>query len=258
MGQATGGEWTIVGVDCATQEERIGLSRGLLSTDGELTVVRVTLGTAGESAAATVAGWIRAAGERHVLAMDAPLGWPAPLGAALVEHHAGEPLAPEADQLFRRETDRFVHNELGKVPLEVGADRIARTARAALELLAEVRELSGQPLPMAWEPGADSGVLEVYPAATLISRGIKIGGYKAKTAAGHEARAAVFERLQEAVVTSIKRELVMENGDLLDALVCVLAGADFARGDGFPPEDRDRAEREGWIWFRGSGQRTLF
>jgi hypothetical protein len=40
--------------------------------------------------------------------------------------------------------------------------------------------------------------------------------------------------------------------------VCALAAADFARGHALAPTDRERAEREGWIWFRGSGQRALF
>jgi hypothetical protein len=68
----------------------------------------------------------------------------------------------------------------------------------------------------------------------------------------------MFERLSEHLVTSTTRELVMENDDLLDAMVCVLAGADFARGEALPPEDLEQARREGWIWFRGRGQRTLF
>ncbi|MGD8859679.1 MAG: DUF429 domain-containing protein [Myxococcales bacterium] len=249
--------WTIVGVDCATQEERTGLSHGLLDDAGELTVLRVTLGTAGESAAATIAGWLEDA-DRYLIAMDAPLGWPAPLADALQGHRAGDPLPGESDRLFRRATDRFVQKQLRKVPLEVGADRIARTARAALELLSEVRGLSGRELSMAWEPGADSGVLEVYPAATLLSRGIRASGYKTQNKNGREARAEMFERLSEHLVTSTTRELVMENDDLLDAMICVLAGADFARGEALPPEDLEQARREGWIWFRGRGQRTLF
>src|SRR4051812_2680754 len=126
--------WTVVGVDCATQEERQGLAHGVVDDAGELELKRVTLGTAGESAAATIAGWI-AGCEHYVVALAAPLGWPAPLGDALFSHRAGETIDTEPERLFRRETDRYVYAEIGKLPLEVGADRIARTARAALDLL---------------------------------------------------------------------------------------------------------------------------
>lgn len=247
----------VVGVDCATQEERTGLAYGTLDQSGKLELKRVTLGTAGESASATVAGWIGGA-ERYVVAMDAPLGWPVALGASLVGHKAGEPIAVAAERLFRRDTDRFVHAQLGKTPLEVGADRIARTARAALELLQRIREDSGLALPLVWSPGASSGAIEVYPAATLLSRNISPSGYKGDSSAGRKARGVIFDRLQHELNSAVTRELMIENDHLLDAALCVLAAADFARGHAHAPPDRATAEREGWIWFRGRGQRSLF
>jgi len=247
----------VVGVDCATTEERTGLARGVVDSEGELRVERVTLGTAGESAAATVASWISGC-ERFVIGLDAPLGWPAPLGQALASHQAGQPLSPTAEQLFRRETDRYVQAELGKLPLEVGADRIARTARAALALLDEIRALTAGAVSLVWRPGAEWGAVEVYPAATLLSRSISPAGYKANTGKGRTRRAAVLDRLKHEVSTDITRELLIENEDLMDAMLCALAAADFARGDGLPPTDPARARTEGWIWFRGRGQRTLF
>jgi hypothetical protein len=38
------------------------------------------------------------------------------------------------------------------------------------------------------------------------------------------------------------------SADLVDAAVCVLAGADFLSGRAMGPADRTLAEREGWIW----------
>jgi hypothetical protein len=38
-----------------------------------------------------------------------------------------------------------------------------------------------------------------------------------------------------------------QSADLVDAAVCVLAGADFLSGRAMNPEDRTLAEREGWI-----------
>jgi predicted RNase H-like nuclease len=248
--------WTIVGVDCAIQEERIGLARATLEPQGKLHLERVTLGTAGESAAASVSQWI-AQSSAYVLALDAPLGWPQPLGATLVTHVAGAAL-PEAEALFRRDTDRLVQKTLGKNPPEVGADRIARTARAALGMLAAVRSLSSRKVPLAWQQAKQSGAIEVYPAATLISRGVAGSGYKAATPAGRRARAKILERLASELEIEPAPDVMIEDANLFDAMLCALAGADYARGLCVEPTNPELARKEGFIWFRGSGQRTLF
>ena len=64
--------------------------------------------------------------------------------------------------------------------MDVGADRIARTAHAALRLLGELRKLSGAAVPLGWSPGelAESTVLETYPAAWLTVAGLPNRGYK--------------------------------------------------------------------------------
>jgi predicted RNase H-like nuclease len=249
--------WTVVGVDCATQEERLGLAHGLVHDDGELELLRVTLGTAGASAADTIASWISGS-SHYVVALDSPLGWPAALAESLAEHRAGQAIEAEPDQLFRRYTDRCVHAELGKLPLSVGADRIARTSRAALALLDEVRRLANVPVTMAWSPGVSSGAIEVFPAATLSSRGIATSGYKGDGAAARKARAGILERVAGTLRMELSRELLVEDEDMLDAVLCALGAADFVRGDVVAPDDLALAEREGWIWFRGLGQKTLF
>jgi predicted nuclease with RNAse H fold len=249
--------WTVVGVDCATSPERTGLAYGVVDGNNLLELKRATLGTAGESAAATIAGWIAGA-ENYVVAFDAPLGWPAALGVTLASHRAGTPIEVEATQMFSRETDRFVRAALGKRPLEVGADRIARTARAALDLLDQVRQATGKELPLAWKSGRSSGVIEVYPAASLLSRGISASGYKGETPAARKARTAMLERLRPEFRTSVSAEVLVEDDDILDAVVCTLAAADFARGEAIAPDNRKLARREGWIWFRDRGQRKLF
>lgn len=70
-----------------------------------------------------------------LLCLDAPIGWPLALGRALVGHRAGAPVKVPADRLFRRATDHDIRTRLGKTPLDIGADRIARTSRTALETL---------------------------------------------------------------------------------------------------------------------------
>ena len=247
--------WTLIGIDCATDEERMGLARGRLEPDGSLTVERVTLGTAGESAAASVSQWI-AGSEHFVVAFDAPLGWPARLASSLAKHRAGEPLGLLPDELFRRQTDKLVHAQLRKRPPEMGADRIARTGLAALALLAEVRQLASQPLPLAWQQGEESGVIECFPAATLLARHLT-GVYRARTGPGRKARGEILDRLASDVAFGSTRDVMIEDPNLFDAMVCVLAGADYAQGLCVEPTDRTLAQQEGFIWFRSSGQRQL-
>jgi predicted RNase H-like nuclease len=256
----SGAGWTIVGIDCATQEERMGLARGVLNADGALRLERVTLGTAGESAAASVSQWI-AEREHYVIALDAPLGWPKPLASALARHVAGAALGKSADELFRRHTDGVVHKALGKMPPDVGAGKIARTARAALDMLQAVRACSGLPIPLAWRQGEDNGAIEVYPAATLITRGVSGSGYKANNKDGRKARTELLARLTSELdlhADSGVRDVMIEDANQFDAMVCVLAGADFARAACVEPPDPERARKEGFIWFRRSPQRDLF
>jgi predicted RNase H-like nuclease len=247
----------VVGVDCAIEEERTGIACGRIGEDGTLELTRVTLGTAGESATATIVGFIDRA-ERYVVALDAPLGWPMGLGPTLATHRAGERVAAPADHVFRRETERFVHHELGKLPHEVGADRIARVAHAALELLDEIRKRSRKPLPLGERPGAESCAIEVLPQATLLSRGITATGYKGMTTSSGNVRNKILERLSDEIELGVHRAVLIENPDLMDAVLCALAAADFAAGEALTPPNRERAAKEGWIWFRGRGQKTLF
>jgi hypothetical protein len=48
--------------------------------------------------------------------------------------------------MFRRMTDRAIHKNVGRTPLDVGADWIARTAHAALRFLAELRRALPRPV----------------------------------------------------------------------------------------------------------------
>ncbi|MFH5804843.1 DUF429 domain-containing protein [Alienimonas sp. DA493] len=248
----------LLGFDCSTNPKKAGAARG--TWDGErATIEEAFAGTA--DAAGVLGRWMddRPTGRPAVVAFDAPLGWPAALGATLVVHAAGEPLPHAANRLFRRATDDFVHRTLGKRPLDVGADRIARTAAFALGVAGELR--AGRELPLLREPGppADggAGLIEVYPAATLRSRGLALAGYKgtdrAKTAA---TRTALADRLAEDASLACGREALIASDDAFDAAVCVLAAADFVAGRVHPPPADLSAEtlrREGWIWFGPPG-----
>jgi len=239
----------LVGIDCATVASRIGLAFGRYDR-GRLTVTQALFCPPSRPVSQFVAEMIRPAPGPVLLALDAPLGWPAPLGSSLVNHQAGEPLPAAADAMFRRETDRFIHRTVGKLPLEVGADRIARTAHAALNLLAELSAALNQPIPLAWQPqlGDPLSAIEVYPAATLTVHGLPARNYKKGDQAA--ARRAILAQLQPLMTLSADQGPLVDSADLLDAVVCLLAAADFLAGRVMPPTDRPLARREGWIWVR--------
>jgi predicted RNase H-like nuclease len=158
----------ILGVDCAVQAVRVGLACGIFDA-GQLIVQHATPGSP-DGVVPQLKAWIDP-DLPTLLAIDAPLGWPALLGTALAGHRAGQVLPDEANQLFRRTTDLAIRTI--KQPLDTGADRIARTAHQALKILAELAGELGQPeIPLAWSPQLSRGVwaIEVHPAATLPPR----------------------------------------------------------------------------------------
>jgi predicted RNase H-like nuclease len=243
----------VIGIDCATDPKKVGIA--LADCDeSKCALVAVELGESQELLARKIASWLPSS-DPALLALDAPLGWPASLGPALVQHVAGEPLGQNPNLLFRRGTDRFVKEEIGKQSLDVGADRIARTAQAALRLVADIRKLTGHPIPLAWSreiPGP--AAIEVYPAATLTAHGLRASGYKKPR--DEKQRAEILQGLGDWVdIEPHLTALLTSNADALDAAVCVLAGRDFIRGHALPPPDLDEAKREGWIWVAGMASR---
>ncbi len=105
-----------------------------------------------------------------LLALDAPLGWPTSLGETLIDHEAGQQVAVDSDKLFHRETDTRIKLPSGRKPLEVRANLIARTAKSALNLLYDLRNMTGESIPLVWEFSVPQqlSAIEVYPAATPI------------------------------------------------------------------------------------------
>jgi predicted RNase H-like nuclease len=237
----------IIGIDCATQDKNIGVARGQL-TLSRVEVLEVFVGDrAGSVLEYLVKSFV---GEGStLLALDAPLGWPAALGPALVGHAAGGHIPIEANTLFRRQTDACIKEKLDRQSLDVGADRIARTAHSALGMLHELAKRLSTRIPLAWNPQINRiAAIEVYPAATLAAYGIPARGYKEPDA--KSARKEILDSLQTQLTLRCSINSMLADPDALDAAVCVLAGADFLRGDAHPPEDPALAAKEGWIWSR--------
>jgi predicted nuclease with RNAse H fold len=227
----------VIGIDCATQPEKVGLSLGYFN-GRVLEIENAIIGSRQCNLASTIAEWVEGQ-DSALLALDAPLGWPAELGRSLSQHQAGESVVSGPNELFRRRTDDRLFERLGKRPLEVGANLIARTAHAALTLLSELRRLTERNIPLAWDPADLTGIaaIEVYPAASCIARGFANNRN-------------CLDRFQTELLLPDVPPLTPVH--IHDAVICAIAGADFLAGKCVSPEPEDveLARKEGWIWAR--------
>lgn len=108
---------------------------------------------------------------------------------------------------------------------------------AVLELLEELRQSTGDPIPLAWSPEDRPALaaIEVYPAATRLAH-------------GSAARGGSIEGLEHRLDCSALNGELPTSTDAIDALVCLVAAADFLEGHACPPDDLNLAKTEGWIW----------
>jgi hypothetical protein len=242
----------ILGIDAAVDPKNVGLATAVSDDRGRWRLAAVEAGERGGDLAGQAVDLI----DRDrvlVLAVDAPLGWPRALARSLAGHAAGEPIDAGSDDLFVRETDRYVRRHTGLKPLEVGADRIARTARAALALVDGIRRRSGQLLPLVLqaEAAASGGLLEVYPAATLAQRGLPAKGYKKPEA--RDVRSTILEGIGNELDPGPHASACLDSDHCLDAALCVLTAIDVLAGRCAPPQETESARAEGWIWFPARG-----
>lgn len=252
------GNTRILGIDCATKNAKIGLADSTLRED-RLTVNRAVKCIGNQDAASVLADWIKEESGPTLLAVDAPLGWPKGLRQALLHHRAGGALSVCPNSMFRRHTDEFVRNHvfvpngIRKNPLEVGANFIARTAHAALCILNRVRTTVDSKIPLAWDKSRIEAVcaIEVYPAASLIAHGLPSGKYKKSSQTGQ--RRLIIKGLKTKLELPKAVTTIESSADVLDAVICALAGADFLLGRAMSPrspDEQELAEIEGWIWVR--------
>lgn len=242
----------ILGIDAAVDPKNVGLAVATMATDERWRLTGVETGRRDAELSHQAADLLDL--DRPLLvAVDAPLGWPRELGESLAQHRAGEALDATSDRLFTRRTDHYVREQVGLKPLDVGADRIARTARAALALLDRLRDRTGKSLPLLMNPGdaKSGGLIEVYPAATLTQHGLPAKGYK-KPPARH-LRETIVAGFEQRLTPGEFRSMCLASDHCLDAALCVLAAIDFLEGKCPPPQDNDLARSEGWIWFAQPG-----
>lgn len=238
----------LVGVDCAAQDVNCGLALGRLRA-GRVSVLEVVVRQ--KQILPTLLRWFEQC-TPALVAIDAPLGWPMPLSVHLGRRLAGDPIDATGDELFHRHTDRVVRSLTGKRPMEVGADKIARAALRAVNLLGQLRASTGHALPMAWSPGVPDqpSAIEVYPALTLRSLGLSDAGYKGSRPEKRLRRRNLAESIATEVDLWVDRQALAESDDALDAVVCLLAASHFCAESVLLPDQAELARTEGWIWFR--------
>jgi len=245
----------LIGIDAAAQLKNCGFAIGELS-GGIIRVIRAGMldgKPPWHGSLDNLKDSIRLA-PSVVIAIDAPLGWPSKMASALSAHSAGELLEFSRQAMFMRETDIAVWRRTTKKPMEVGADKIAHAAHHAVELLSRLRELTGEPIPLAWEPAAiGKYAIEVYPGATLASRALAVSGYKKNSEKAKSARRQIADALKGEIPDLQKH--VEGRVDVFDACLCLLAAQDFLEGKCPGPKDMGVARREGWIWVRDFADR---
>lgn len=242
----------IVGLDAASQLKNFGFALGRCKA-GKVKILAAGVLTDGVSVLHDCIADHVGKTEPILVAIDAPLGWPASLGEMLKMHTAGKFVAHKKDALFRRRTDEVVRGITRKAPMEVGADKIARATHSALEVLHQVRQTTGRALPMLWTAHDETGgVIEVYPGAMLKAMGISATKYKEPHQL--EAREQIATALH--AIAPRLRKYVEQKADVFDACLCLVAASDFLAGRCRVPTAAEcpLAEKEGWIWVREPAQ----
>jgi hypothetical protein len=234
---------SIIGIDCSTNPKKLGLCRSTTCTRG-LVIEEVVVGAS--HPIDLIGSWVK--DSSALISLDAPLGWPTDLGKSLEGHSAGQAIPLEGNQLFRRSSDRFIKDKLGKQSLDVGADRIARTALWAVNFIEALSQIVGEPIPLVWSASFVDPIaaIEVYPAASLISRNLALRGYKKSE--NIVIREAILTGLESEVRIKCNHSDIVATDDALDSVVCALAGYDFLNNKCYEPGDLELAKKEGWIW----------
>jgi hypothetical protein len=246
----------IIGIDCAHGFERTGLARGRLA-EGAAMVEQLRIGHSIDETVETVALWIAAAaGSPSLLALDAPLGWPAALGHGLSRHRAGEALGIGPHLLFARETDRFLESRLGARLAEGELGGPGRTAHVALGFLRRLHERLACPISLAWVPDRldPLSAIEVLPLATFLSYGFPPRRYRRE--ADLPVRRELATWLGQSLLLPDAGRTLEESPALLDAALSLLAGIHFLTEEAWVPQNLDLAMKEGWIWVRRNAHST--
>ncbi|MGM0551217.1 MAG: DUF429 domain-containing protein [Bacteroidota bacterium] len=241
----------ILGIDAAASDANTGLVT--LEADTR-TVHKVAIGKE-VPISQLLTEWLSDYSGPVMACMDAPLGWPEHFCEILATHEAGVPIILDKEQFFPRITDKRVHQKLGKRPLEVTANYIARTAHRALQLVEVLNEIvaSSFKLFLDSEKIPHYSLAETYPAGWLISEQLAHKGYKKDTALREALLQQIVERYSLQITPDAQVDLIRWE-HTFDALLCGLCGLDILQQRCFSLKDlavpETIARKEGWVWFK--------
>jgi len=174
------------------------------------------------------------------IGIDAPFGWPTLFAEAVGAWEFTDWNPDLRERLCFRETDRVVHEKVGRWPLSVSADRIALPTMRTFALLVRygVTDRSGC-----------EKFYEVYPAGSLNHWGLTSRSYKKDTDDHKQARESILDSLCKAMPWLVVPEACAATGDGLDALIASLTARAAMQGRTLrpTPEQATYARREGWI-----------
>lgn len=257
----------IIGIDSAVQPANNGLTLG--SYNNKSINILDKWDRSGnknkleQSLIDTLYSWINKE-DQVLFCIDSPLGWPSLFGKTLSVHSAGKSIdinnqitmKDEMDKFFKRKTDIDIAKRYKKIPLEVSADRIARTAFSTLKRMGILNSMikPSNPINLLWNNNFPNnqdwlGMIEVYPAVTLLSNELNIRGYK--KADSIQLKNELLKNLESRynIDKSIRKfDFTIVDHDF-DSLICCLAGIDFIEGRCKQADSADlELKTEGWIW----------
>ena len=222
-----------VGIDMASRPERTAACRLQWQT-GHATILEVKSGVTDQN----ILDLLRDPPDK--IGIDVPLGWPTEFVDAVSRHARGRPFGTASQrELAYRATDRNLGESGQGWPLSVSADRLAYPAMRAARLLGAL-DRSGQ-----------GAVVEVYPAVALRRWGLPHRSYKGLVNRRllEELLTALRAKAPWLTVTSHQWTQLTNDDNCADALIASLVArsAVLGRCDPVPPDQLERARREGWI-----------
>lgn len=231
-----------IGVDLAA--EPAGTAFATINWDnGRATLTDLVLGVTDHQI-------VEASSNADKVGIDCALGWPERFVDFVVSHrtssHAIDPGFGAMDwrrEISYRETDRRVHQTIGRWPLSVATDRLGVTALRCAGLVERLGDAG-----IDVDRSGLGGIVEVYPAGSLKKWGFDTSGYRATT----DARVTLLNAIRTTAPWfefSGFQDVMAESCDAFDSVIASLAARAAAIGSATLPDmdDRDLARREGWI-----------
>ncbi|WP_046226982.1 DUF429 domain-containing protein [Paenibacillus dauci] len=244
----------IIGIDCATEHKNTGIC--VYDYNNKKFIAYKAASTTMDTINSILKDHSK---ENFLLCWDTPLGWPIDFSSSLVNHLAGQYLRSAPLNFFNRSTDLFCHSLLGKKPLEITTNRIARTTHKTLGIINEL-QMKYPKMKLLWDPKEEFeiGYIEVYPVTWLLSESIvpnktkQYDSYKGTEQKNQRRRLDIIKELRKRGMkfNGMYKRMIKEE-HFFDACLCCLGGKDFLDDRTIRPINNiSSIQKEGWIWIK--------